>query len=96
MLVVEVVLVVVAEEVALVVVVEDAVLDVDVVRVVEDTKRVVEIVVVVVVVSVIALLLMLKSSLMFAPVNDTVFVIEPKPEPEAVTVIVPEGPIGNA
>jgi hypothetical protein len=37
-----------------------------------------------------------KSNLMFAPVSDTVFEIEPRPEPEAVTVIVPDVAIGNA
>jgi len=33
---------------------------------------------------------------MFVPVKVTVFVIEPNPGPEAVTVIVPEVPIGIA
>jgi hypothetical protein len=37
-----------------------------------------------------------KSSLTFAPVNVTVWVIGPKPGPEAVTVMVPEVPIGIA
>ena len=86
----EVVLAVVLEEALLVVVVE-------VVLVVEEAVRVVDVAVVGVVVLVVVLLpALMKSSLMFAPVNDTVFVIEPKTDPEAVTVIVPEVPIGNA
>jgi len=51
---------------------------------------------VVVVLVVVLLFVLMKSSLMFVPVNDTVFVIAPKLEPEAVTVIVPEALIGNA
>ena len=100
---ISVVLVVVVEEVLLVVevvlAVEEVVLVVveEVVLVVEEAVRVVDVAVVVVVVFVVVLLpALLKSSLVFAPVNDTVFVIEPNPEPEAVTVIVPEVPIGNA
>jgi hypothetical protein len=37
-----------------------------------------------------------KSSLTFTPVRVTVLVIGPKPGPEAVTVMVPEVPIGMA
>jgi|SRR5208282_6719 len=37
-----------------------------------------------------------KSTLMFVPVRVTVLVIGPNPGPEAVTVIVPEVPIGIA
>ncbi len=37
-----------------------------------------------------------KSSLTFEPVRVTVFVTGPNPGPEAVTVIVPEEPIGIA
>ena len=37
-----------------------------------------------------------KSSLMFVPVSVTVLVIGPKPGPEAVTLIVPDVPIGIA
>jgi hypothetical protein len=37
-----------------------------------------------------------KSNLTFAPVRVTVLVIGPKPGPEAVTVMVPEVPIGIA
>ena len=37
-----------------------------------------------------------KSSLMFVPVRVTVLVIGPNPGPEAVTVMVPEVPIGIA
>lgn len=37
-----------------------------------------------------------KSILMFTPVSDTVLVTGPKPGPEAVTVIVPDVPIGIA
>ena len=92
--------VLVVEEVALVlveIVMPTVVLVVVVEEVMSLVDEVVPFVEVAVVVSVVVLLLMLmKSSLMFAPVNDTVFVIEPKPEPEAVTVIVPERPIGNA
>jgi hypothetical protein len=39
---------------------------------------------------------MVKSNLMFTPVSDTVLVTGPKPGPEAVTVIVPDVPIGIA
>ena len=37
-----------------------------------------------------------KSNLTFAPVRVTVLVIGPKPGPDAVTVMVPEVPIGIA
>lgn len=86
--------VLVVEEVALVEIVMPTVV---LVVMVEEVVPFVEVLVVVVVVSVVvSLLMLLKSSLMFVPVSDTVFVIEPKLEPEVVTVIVPEVPIGNA
>ena len=90
----EISVVLVCEEVVLV---ETVMPTVVLVFVAEEVVPLVEVAVVVEVVSVAALLLVLiKSSLMFPPVNDTVSVIEPKPEPEAVTVIAPEVPIGNA
>jgi len=54
----------------------------------------VELVVVSVEVVVIVWLEVVKSTLMFVPVRVTVLVIGPNPGPEAVTVIVPELPIG--
>ena len=54
----------------------------------------VELVVVCVEVVVIVWLEVVKSTLMFVPVRVTVLVIGPNPGPEAVTVIVPELPIG--
>jgi len=54
----------------------------------------VELVVVCIEVVVIVWLEVVKSTLMFVPVRVTVLVIGPNPGPEAVTVIVPELPIG--
>jgi hypothetical protein len=56
----------------------------------------VEVVCIEVEVVVIVWLEVVKSSLMFVPVRVTVLVIGPNPGPEAVTVIVPELPIGIA
>ena len=57
---------------------------------------VVELVVVCIEVVVIVWLDVVKSTLMFVPVRVTVLVIGPNPGPEAVTVMVPEVPIGIA